>query len=324
MIVKNLSVAATLFSLTLAAAVAAAQAGGSSAHQNKPAPAKSASKTPAQSAASSAAAPATPNTVSPATPGASTPEQPNPGSLANCPGGSCDTPTPHITIATPAPAPAPWPLQDRILWVAQIVLVLVAYVGVMIGLSILRKIERQSRFAESAAQAATESAKAALLLAEAQQRAERPWVIVSPDPVPGTPDAFTVVAMNRGRGPARIVSLVDEIVTARDETALPPAPAFRSEPRAPRVPIILLPGESTGLKSFRRDDVRTVCESAENIRRVEEWDLKIYLYGAITYADLRSPSDAEVHQTSWCCWYIHGHQKSGMVVAGPPEYNVHT
>ena len=207
---------------------------------------------------------------------------------------------------------------------AQIVLVLIAYVGVMIGLSLLRKIERQSHFAEAAAQAAAEGAKAALLLAEAQQRAERPWIIVTPEPVPGVPDAFTVVAMNRGRGPARIVSLVDEIATAHDETALPPAPAFRSEPRAPRVPIILLPGESTGLKSFRRDDVRTVCESAENIRRVEEWDLKIYLYGAITYADLRSPSDAEVHRTSWCCWYIHGHQKSGLVVAGPPEYNVHT
>ncbi len=332
MISKKLGVAAVLFSLALAIACAAAQTGNSAANRNKPskpapaAPAAAAPavSNPAQSGAPGAAAPTAPNTASPATPGVVAPAPSNAVPPANCQGGSCDSSPSHITIATPAPAPAPWPWQDRILWVAQIVLVLIAYVGVMLALSLLRKIERQSRYAETAAQAAAESAKAALLLAEAQQRAERPWIIVSPEPVPGAADSFTIVAMNRGRGPARIVSLVDDIVTAHDEPALPPAPAFRTEPRAPRVPIILLPGESTGLKSFRRDDVRTVCDSPENMRRVEEWDLKIYLYGAITYADLRSPNESDVHQTSWCCWYIHGHQKSGMVVAGPPEYNVHT
>ena len=333
MMSKNMRAAAVVFSLALAAAAAAAaQTGSSAAHPAKPSQpvhASAATNAPkpaaplASAPASSSPASAMPGGSSTAAPGAA-PDQPVPVPPANCAGGSCDATPAHITIATPAPAPAPWPWQERIAWAANLLLFLIAYVGIWFAISALHKIERQTRYAETAAQAAAESAKAALLLAEAQQRAERPWIVVSPDPVPGAPDAFTIVAMNRGRGPARIVSLVDEIATARDESALPPAPAFRSEPRAPRVPIVLLPGESTGLKSFRRDDVKVVCESAENLRRVEEWDLKVYLYGDITYADLRSPGDSEVHRTSWCCWYIHGHQKSGMVVAGPPEYNVHT
>jgi hypothetical protein len=330
MISKPLGIAAVSFSLmlvfTLAPVAHAAQARNSPAHQNKPSPVAAAPAASSQAAPGTpnANAPTTSNTATPAAPGAAAPEQANPVAPTGCEGAACEAPAPHITIATPAPAPAPWPWQDRIKWLAVVLLVLIAYVGVWLALSVLRKIERQTVYIEVAAESAAESAKAALLLAQAQERAERPWIVVTPEPVPGVPDSFTVVATNRGRSPARIVSLVDEIATARDESNLPLAPAFRNESRAPRVPIILLPGESTGLKSFRRDDVGSICESPENLRRVEEWDLKIYLYGNLTYVDLRSHDEVEAHQTSWCCWYIHGRQKSGMVMAGPPEYNVHT
>jgi hypothetical protein len=215
-------------------------------------------------------------------------------------------------------------LQERISWAANLILVLIAYMGVMLGLSALRKIERQTRFGETAAQAAAESAKAALLLAQAQERAERPWIVISPEPVPGTQDSFTVVATNRGRSPARVVSLVDEIATARDESHLPPAPAFKTAPRAPHTPSILLPGETAEIKSFSRGDVKAVCESAEELRHLEEWEVKIFLYGRLNYVDLRSVDETEMHETSWCCWYIHGRQKSGLVIAGTPEYNRHT
>jgi hypothetical protein len=215
-------------------------------------------------------------------------------------------------------------LQERIGWAANLILVLIAYVGIMLALSTLRKIERQARYGEAAAHAAAESAKAALLLAQAQERAERPWIVIAPEPVPGIHDSFTVVATNRGRSPARIISLIDEVTIVHDESHLPPAPAFKNEPHAPRVLTILLPGESTGIKSFHRDDVKSVCETTEDLHRVEEWETKIYLYGVITYADLRAPSEEPARETSWCCWYIHGRQKSGMVMAGPPEYNRHT
>jgi len=229
-----------------------------------------------------------------------------------------------ITIATPAPAAAPWPVQERISWVANLILVLIVYFGVMLGYSALRKIERQAHVVEVAAQAAANSAKAVLLLAQAQERAERPWIMVTAEPDPGIRDCFSVMVTNRGHSPTKIVSLMDSVATANDESQLPAEPVFHAEPRAPRDPIFLLPGESRKIKSFRRDDVQTICNNPEDLRRVEDWEVKIFLYGKVAYADLRVPEDADPHETSWCCWYIHGRQNSGMVMAGPLEYNRHT
>jgi hypothetical protein len=307
MILKNLAHAAALTLMAFATAGATAQAAN---------PASPTHPTATPSAPAGAASPA----ASPAT----GPAGANPAAPTDCQGGACDATPAHITIATPAPAPAPWPLQERISWAANLILVLIAYMGVMLGLSALRKIERQTRFAETTAQAAADSAKAALMYAEAQALAQRPWLVVTAEPEPGPHDRFTIVATNRGRSPTRIVTLADETMTARDEAHLPPSPVFKSEPQPPRVPIILLPGEATGLKSFSREDVKSVCQSADDLRRVEAWESKIYLYGTVTYIDLRAPAGREPYETGWCCWYIHGHQKSGMVIAGTPEYNRHT
>ncbi len=312
---KNLAMIAVLLPAALAPAARAAQTGSQAAPPHRTVP----SAAPAAPAASTAAPPV------PA----------NPGTQTNCEGGACDVVPSHITIATPAPAPAPWPLQDRIAWAASLLLTIVAYVGIMLALSLLRKIERQTRYAETAAQAAADSAKAALLLAqshaetqaqqaEALAQAERPWILITAEPAPGNLNGFTVVATNRGRGPARIVALADEITSAADDSQLPPVPEFTGEPRAPVAPLILLPGESTDIKSFFRDDVKLFCATQERLRRVENWEERIYLYGVIAYRDLRSSDEKQFHETSWCCWYIHGRQKSGMVMAGPPQYNRHS
>jgi hypothetical protein len=85
------------------------------------------------------------------------------GTTPNCTEGPCDAQPAHITIATAAPAPAPWPWPDRVAWVARILLAVLGYVGIMLALSTLRKIQRQSQYAEVAAQAAADSAQAALL-----------------------------------------------------------------------------------------------------------------------------------------------------------------
>lgn len=279
--------------------------------------------TPAPQATTPALTPATGSTAAPATPAASGALQ-NP----NCPGGSCDLQQSHITIATPAPAPAPWPWQERIQWVAQILLVLIAYIGIWLAISLLRKIERQTLFAEMSAEAAAVSAKAALHFAETQAKAQsqidRPWILVTAVPAAGIPEGFNIVAANRGRTPARIVTQADEIVIAKDETQLPAEPAYRAEPKPPQAPILLLPGESFILRSFRRDEMKSVCETDEQVRRVEDWVAKIYIYGYISYAALTDPEEEPARETSWCCWYIHGRQKSGMVMAGPPAYNRHT
>jgi len=208
--------------------------------------------------------------------------------------------------------------------VANLVLMVIAYVGIMFAVSMLRKIERQSRYSETAAQAAADSAKAILLLAQAQARSERPWLVCSAEPAPVAPDTFQVVVTNRGRSPGSIITLVDEIVIAPEESNLPPKPVYREERQPPRVPIILLPGESATIKSFSRSEINSVCESPEQLRQVENWEAKIFLYGNIVYAELLSADQEIVHETGWCSWYIHGRQKSGMVMAGSHEYNKHT
>ncbi|MGA3032831.1 MAG: hypothetical protein ABSD70_06085 [Terracidiphilus sp.] len=249
----------------------------------------------------------------------------NPLASNDCDGEPCPGPTPHITIATPAPAPAPWPWQERIAWAANIILLIIAYVGILAAVSTLRKIERQTRYAEAAAQAATDSAKAALQFAQAHVRAERPWILVSTEPVPGTPDTYSVVATNRGRGLARIASLSDGIAITKDESTLPPDPAYHdSDPAAPPASMVLLPGESITIRSFRREDVRATCATPDQLRRVENWDEKIFLFGKVVYVDLQSPDEKQPFVTAWCCWYIHGRQKSGMVMANNRLYNQHT
>jgi hypothetical protein len=303
MVLKNLAIAAILLCFVFSIPAGTAQTG------NHPSPTAGAGNPTASTPAAS------PATVLPAA---------SPVPRSDCEGSACDAPPAHITIATPAPAPAPWPLQERISWTANMILVLIVYVAVMLGIPALRKIARQMKFIEATAQSASDSARAALMYAEAQAQSQRPWLVVAAEPEPGPNNRFTVVATNRGRSPTRIVTLIDTIETARDEADLPIAPVFQGEATPPRVPIILLPGESTVLKTFSREDVTLVCKTAEDLRRVEQWETKIYLYGEVTYVDLRAPADKAPYETGWCCWYIHGQQKSGMVQAGTPEYNRHT
>ncbi len=238
--------------------------------------------------------------------------------------GPTDYPQPRITtVNPPAAAPVGWPLQDRIKWLTEVLLVVIAYVGAWLAFSTLRKIEQQTRYSEEAAQAAADAAKAALTFAESQARSERPWLLVTASPVPGGTNSFSVVATNRGRSPARVASIAECIAIVRDEAELPRTPIYKTPPRAPAAPTVLLPGESMSIKTFGREEVQSVCETPDEAQRIEDWQEKIYIYGNIVYGDLTSASDPKF-ETGWCCWYIHGRQKSGMLVAGPPEYNRHT
>jgi hypothetical protein len=245
---------------------------------------------------------------------------------ADCNGFPCDDQQQRPMIVNiPPPAPTPWLMHERIAWGANIVLAIVGYVGIMLALSILKKIERQTCSAETAAGAAAVSAQAALLNAQAIIDAERPWLLISVEPSMGQENTFIVMVTNRGRAPASIAAMSDQIRIAIDETHLPAAPEYENgEPTAPLVPIILLPGETSGIKTFSRDEARGVCDSDERFKKVENWDEKIFLFGKIIYRDLIAPPDKQTHETSWCCWYIHGRQKSGLVIAGPQGYNLHT
>jgi hypothetical protein len=244
---------------------------------------------------------------------------------ADCNGSPCEEQQPHVIVTLPAPAPVAWPWHDRLLWGAYLVLAIVGYVGIALAVSTLRKIERQTSAAENTVTAALATAQAALLNAQAIVDSERPWILVTADPSPHIENSFTIMATNRGRTPAAIISTVEQIEIAIDETELPATPEYRKEETdAPPLSIILLPGESTSIMPFHRDDLKGVCESDEILKRIVDWEAKVFIYGKIVYKDLISPAINQTHETSWCCWYIHGRQKSGLVTAGPPGYNRHT
>ncbi|MGA2831763.1 MAG: hypothetical protein ABSE55_01710 [Terracidiphilus sp.] len=239
--------------------------------------------------------------------------------------GARSEPTPRITVANPPPTPLEWALHDKIAWAATVVLAVLGWGGILLALSLLKKIDRQTSYAETAAEAAAASAQAALLNAQALVHSERPWVLITVEPSRTAENSFTVMATNRGRTPARIIATTNGNKVVVDEKHLPSTPEYKNQKSdTPLSPIILLSGESTAIEPFSRADVRGLCDSEERFRRIETWEEKVFLYGKVTYRDLIAPAESQLHETNWCCWYIHGRQNSGLVIAGPPEYNSHT
>ena len=231
---------------------------------------------------------------------------------------------PQIIVNPPA-APVPeWGWREQATWASGIVLAVLGYIGIMLGLRTLKRIERHLETTTTTAQAALESSSAALSLAQAIAHSERPWIVVTVEPFLTMESSFKVMAANRGRSPARIVNAIDQIRIARDEKQLPVEPEFDTPTGDPPEPIVLLPGEATGIWAFNRDDLPAICKSVDGLRKVERWQETLFLYGRITYMHLGSASESESHETFWCCRYIHGEKNSALVMAGPPAYNRHS
>ncbi len=248
-----------------------------------------------------------------------------PASGLNSDAGPSAAQPPQIIVNSPPPAAAPWTWHDRALWGANIVLAVLGYVGIILALRLMKSIDHNTRTSVEASQAALESAHAALTQTQAFVNAERPWIVVTVEPFLTMENSFKVMATNRGRTPARLLTTEDHVRIAADEKSLPKSPEYDSaSTTALTEPLILLPGESVGIRPFSRDEVRSLCSSDEEFERVELWEDKIFLYGCVTYKDLISVPDMQTHQTDWCCRYIHGETKSALVITGPPEYNKHT
>ena len=239
---------------------------------------------------------------------------------------SSQTAAPPQIIVNPPAAPTPeWGWREQATWASGIVLAVLGYVGIMLALRTLKRIERHLAASTTTAQAALESSSAALSLAQAIANSERPWIVVTVEPFLTMESSFKVMAANRGRSPARIINAIDQVRVAHDETELPKTPEFDTAAKtdAPE-PIVLLPGEATGIWAFNRDDLAAICKSAEVLRNVERWQEILFLYGRITYTDLSAADQNQVHETYWCCRYIHGEKNSALVMAGQPEYNKHS
>jgi len=242
----------------------------------------------------------------------------------DCGGGPCPTQQP-IVVTSPAPPPAPWTWHDRVLWGALLVLAVLGYSGIMLALRTLKRIERHVEVGAATAQAALDASDAALAQCQAIHEAQRPWILISIESFLTMENSFKVMATNKGNTPARIVGTVDLVGVAPDETHLPETPVFEDEkPGALLEPVILLPGESLGIRRFSRSEVKQICKTREELERIELWEDKIFIFGRVSYRDMLEVPDKKLYLTDWCCRYIHGEKDSALVVSGPPQYNKHT
>jgi hypothetical protein len=241
----------------------------------------------------------------------------------DCNGTPCDEVQPRV-FAMPPPTSTTWTLHEKIGWGANVLLAALGYVGIMLAISTLRKIERHTHATGIAAEAAAEAAQAALLNARAIINSERPWILISVEPSAEKLNSFTVIATNRGRTPASIIAKTEQTRIALDEHALPAVPGYDFQAPIPFIPRILVPGESTPIKSIGREDLLELCGSEESFKRIENWEEKFFIYGKVVYRDLIAADDNQLHETNWCCWYIRGRQMDGLVIAGPSAYNAHT
>lgn len=232
---------------------------------------------------------------------------------------------PQIIVNPPAPVVAPWTWREQVAWGANIVLAVLGYAGIMLFLRMLKRVEQNTESGAATAQAALDTAQAALEQTRALVELERPWIVVRVEPSLTKENSFRVMATNRGRAPAKIVGLMDRVEVAVDETNLPTTPEYEGakSPARPE-PIILLPSESVAIKTFSRDDARTVCKTPEEFEKIELWEKNIFLHGRVTYRDMASSTEPPAHTTDWCYWYIHGDKKSALTIAGTPEYNKHS
>ena len=204
-------------------------------------------------------------------------------------------------------------------------LAVLGYAGIMLALRTLKNIDRHLQSGTATAEAAVGSASAALALAQAIANSERPWIVVTVEPFLTMENSFKVMASNRGRSPARIVSSIDQVRAAVDESQLPKDPEFETlSPGDEPEPIVLLPGEATGIWALNRDDLPAICKTPDALKRIERWQDTLFLYGRIKYMELSALGENQVHETFWCCRYIHGEKNSALVMAGPPPYNKHT
>jgi hypothetical protein len=205
-----------------------------------------------------------------------------------------------------------------------LILAVAGYIGIVIGLRMMARIDRQARTIESLAESVAQASNAVLLQVQGALSSERPWLLAAVGPSPDVKDSFNVVISNRGRAPAEIVSLNDRIAIVMGETYLPKSPEYSEESRRETMaPLILVPGEFTIVQTFAGSDLEWICKTPESRRRVECGEDQIFLHGRVIYRNLISQQEDQAYVTDWCSKYVQGNEKMRLAIAGPREYNKH-
>jgi hypothetical protein len=209
-----------------------------------------------------------------------------------------------------------WPWYDKVAWAGNLLLVLVGIVGIGVAVCTQKKIERQTKAGETAAEAALLNVKALIT-------SERPWLLVSIEPIQrnagmirslsDTAD-YEVRAVNRGNTPA-------ELVEGHCSIELQPIPDFI--PAANLHDPIFAPKDNLTVQdqSFL---IRPVDTSMFSEKSMEGTNPKLWhAYGKLSYWDTfrdRSDQRNQPYVTQWSFTYD-PFRKIFFRIAGPYPKN---
>lgn len=234
--------------------------------------------------------------------------------------GNSGLPESHIRVVEPAAAPQQWSWHDRVVWAATLILVALGYWILFVQHRMLRRLEEQTHFLQEVAQTAESSAHSVQDVTKLLMYQSRPWMIVSIERLNTAENSFRIVATNRGRCPAEIISLQDRIGVVRSESFLPKEPEYIKEAATPPAETVIYPNHSIVLQIFKQDDLRWICSTQELFRSVQQGIDKIFLYGRVSYTEKACSTSAAPYETNWCASYSMRGTVGTLVPFGPSRY----
>jgi hypothetical protein len=229
-----------------------------------------------------------------------------------------------LTVAALLADPAPvWNWHDRIAWGVNIILAAIGIIGVIVAISTLRKIERQTRATEQAAIATEKSAKATEVAADATLKqtnhmvaSERPFLMIQAVGF----EYIEFKAVNRGNSPAQIIfynnfpNLDTPLVRAEQKWNPPPAYGFGYDIEGAEIINVqwLAPGDQMVVGTYTLSSLKEVDPDLWDA--VEKLTRLMYLWSSVKYRGLSAPT---IYESRYCYRVT----SNGPIMAGPPGLN---
>ena len=192
----------------------------------------------------------------------------------------------------------------------------------------LMAIAEQTQQTRKAAEAGLESAKAALLNAQAVINIDRPWITVQVE----VGHQIYVRVINEGHTPAEIMVSSGKQCVLAEEASLPAIPEYPDTPTWYEG--LVCPG-SEPLHIFGLPI--EAANSRETIEEIQAGHKRLFIMGHICYRSglHRERPDLPTYETRWCFQYLPGFQvqdasgqpigrPASVVRAGKRSYNEHT
>jgi hypothetical protein len=190
-----------------------------------------------------------------------------------------------------------------------IALVVVGIAGIITAVCTLKIIRTQTF-------ATVKAAEAALLNAQAVIKAERPWMIIEPTPIPHAPLSGYVSfdAYNRGRTPAEITNYQGDFFFHGIDEGFDLEPTFAPLERLYRE--YISPGNKVSVYTFSIDGVL----ASDQWQWMHQEQKRLYFKGRIVYRDLITH---EEHESRFCYW-LSPAEGVGLIMGGDRNWNKYT